>query len=180
MSTTMATGNRTLSLVEVPQHPTMGGGFASSWIDLYGEAMDEALGVEKTSLSAMVEFNAHAVDACELLAGDFAGTVCNALATCMKAQLSWFNLMSEASRVLMAVAVPVGAFAFAKDGSTPASAEVLDHGSMDLVLGEECGSPLPDTEVSLVEAGGSGGPVQADVAETPQQGMDLVIGGTAA
>lgn len=178
MSTTMAAGNRTLSLVEVPQHPTMGGGFASNWIDLYGEAMDEALGVEKTSLSAMVEFNSHAVDTCERLAGDFAGTVCDALAACMKAQLSWFNLMSEASKALMAVAVPMGAFGFAKDA--PASAGVLDHGSMDLVLGEECGSPLPGTEVSLVEAGGSGGPVQAGVAETPERGMDLVIGGTAA
>jgi hypothetical protein len=178
VNTTMAAGERTLSLVEVPQHPTPSGGFAAEWIDLYGDAMDQALGIEKTSFSALAELNSCAVDACDRLAGDFAETVCNVLAVCLKAQLSWFNRMSEAGMVLMAIPVPAGVLAFVKDASTRVSAGGLDHGSMDLVLGEESGCASPGTGLSRAAAGGSGGP--ASPAETPERGMDMVIGETAA
>jgi len=177
---TMTAGHRTLSLVEAPQHPATSGGFASDWIDLYGDAMDDALGIEKTSLCAMAELNSCAVDACERLAGDFTETVCSVLAACMNAQLTWFNLMSAASKALMSVPLPVAVFALASGASTPASAGALEHDSMDLALGDENASPLPGMERSLALPGGSGGPVQANVAEAPELRMDAVIGGTAA
>ena len=65
----MAADRCTLSLVN--QHHTSGGGFASGLLELYGEAMDQALGIEKSSLTAMAELNSCAADTCERLAGDF-------------------------------------------------------------------------------------------------------------
>lgn len=180
MNATMAAGNRTLSLVEVSPRQAPSGGFASDLLGLYGDAMDKALGIEKTSVSAMVELNSCAVDTCERLGGDFVETVCGWFASCMQAQLSWFNLVSEGSRILMTVAVPVGVLAYAEDASAPASAGDLDHGSIDIVLGEESRDPLPGKEMSIVEAAGPGGQPQTAETEAPERGMDVVIGGTAA
>ncbi len=176
MNATMATGNRTLSLVEVTPRQAPSGGFASDLLDLYGEAMDKALGVERTSISAMVELNSCAVDTCERLASDYVETIRGWFAACMQAQLNWFNLVSEGSKALMAVAVPVGVLAYAGNGSAQASAGVLDHGSMDIVLGEDSGVPLAGTARSI--DAGSGG--QAEPADSPERSMDVVIGETAA
>lgn len=178
MNAPVATGNRTLSLVEVPPRQAPSGGFASGLLDLYGEAMDKALGVERTSISAMAELNSCAVDTCERLTGDFMETIGGWFAACMQAQLNWFNLVSEGSKALMAVAVPVGVLAYAGNGSAQASAGVLDHGGMDIVLGEDSGARLAGMARGIVEDAGPGG--QAEPADSPERGMDVVIGETAA
>jgi hypothetical protein len=156
----------------------MNGGFASDWLDLYGEAMDQALGIEKTSLAAMAELNSCAVDTCEHLAGDLFETVCSVFASCVQAQLSWFSLLTDGSKALVAVAVPVGVLAAAGESSAQASAGLLHPNSMDVAMGEGSGDPLPGTVPSIAEAGAPGG--QAQPAETPESGMDVVIGETAA
>lgn len=178
MNPIMAADSPTLSLVEVHQRHTSGGGFASDLLELYGEAMDRALGIEKSSLTAMAELNSCAADTCERLTGNLFETVCGVFASCMQAQLSWLTLMSEGTAVLLAVAVPVGVFAAAGESSVQAWAGLLDHNSMDVAMGESSGAPVPAMALSLVETGGAGGHAQS--AETPERGMDVVIGETAA
>jgi hypothetical protein len=174
----MAADNLILSPVEVNRRQTTNGGFASDLLDLYGEAMDQALGIEKTSLAAMVELNSCALDTCEHLAGDLFETVYSVFASCVQAQLSWLSFLTDGSKALVAVAVPVGMFAAAGEGSAQASAGLLDHTSMDVAMGEGSGDPLPGTVPSIAEAGAPGG--QAQPAETPERGMAVAIGETAA
>jgi len=162
----MAAGNRTLSLVEVNEDQTRCAGFPSDLLNLYGEAMDRALGIERASLSAMVEMNACARDTCERLAGGLLDAVVGAISSCLQAQLSWFTLLAPrvdaGSKAQMSAAAPAGA----------------DH-SMDVVLGEGGGGLWSGVAESIADAGG---PVLARPAEeeAPERGMDLAIGETAA
>jgi hypothetical protein len=153
-------GNRALSLVEVNPSPTPNAGFPSDLLDLYGEAMDQALGIEKASLSAMVEMNSCALDTCERLAGDLFGVMAGVFASCVQAQLSWLMLLVP--RVYESTASPTVA----------APAGALDH-SMDIVIGAGSGDSLPRTALSMAEGGSFAG-------QAPERSMDLAIGDVAA
>lgn len=178
MNPIMAADRCTLSLVEVNQRHTFSGGFASGLLELYGEAMDQALGIEKSSLTAMAELNSCAADTCERLTGDLFETVYGVFASCMQAQLSWLTLMSEGTTALWAVAVPVGVLAAARESSAQASAGLLDHNSMDVAMGEGSGNPKRAKARKNVKTGGTGG--HAQPAEMPERRMDVAIGETAA
>lgn len=177
MNPIMAADSCTLSLVN--QRHTSSGGFASDLLELYGEAMDQALGIEKSSLTAIAEINSCAADTCERLTGDLFETVCGVFASCMQAQLSWLTLMSEGTTALWAVAVPVGVLAAARESSVQASSVgLLDHNSVDVAMGEGRRNPKRAKALKIVEAGGTGG--HAQPAEMPERHMDVAIGETAA
>jgi hypothetical protein len=163
---TMAAGDCALSLVEVNPNRTPNAGFPSDLLDLCSEAMDQALGIEKASLSAMVEINSCALDTCEHLAGDLFGAAVRVFASCVHAQLSWLTLMlpygCAESKVLLNVAAPAG---------VPS----IDQG-MDVVIGAGGGDSWAD--MALSSAGRTAG--QAQPAEALELCMDLVIGETAA
>ena len=168
MNTTMAAGDCALSLVEVNPKETSNAGFPSDFLDLCSEAMDQALGIEKASLSAMVEINSCALDTCEHLAGDLWGAAVRVFASCVQAQLSWLTLMlpsvCEESKALRNVAAAAG---------MPS----IDQG-MDVVIGAGSGDSWADMTLSISPAGRTAG--QARPVEAPELCMDLEIGETAA
>jgi hypothetical protein len=161
MNTTMASGDFALSLVEVNPNKTSNGGFPSGLLDFCSEAMDQALGIEKASLSAMAEINSCALDSCEHLAGDLLGAAVRVFASCVQAQLSWFTLMlpyvCEENKALPCVAAAAGA-------------PSIDQG-MDVVIGAGGGDSWADVALRIAPAGR---------AEAPELCMDLVIGEAAA
>jgi hypothetical protein len=173
----MAAGTRALSLMETNAIQTPNAGFPSDLLDLYGEAMDRALGVEKVSLSAIVEMNSCALDTCERLTGDFVGMVAGAFATCMQVQLAWFTLMVPRlyeGKTSLAVAAPAGSVAAGGEARTQWSAGSLDD-HMDVAIGAGSGDLLPGMALNIGRPGG-----RARTAEPLESGMDLAIGETAA
>jgi hypothetical protein len=136
MSSTLAEGSFSPFLETVDPSRIPNTGFTADFLDSYASAIDQALGIEKASLSAIVGLNSSALDICQDVLRrasapwDLWGTAINAFAFYMESQLNWLTLMSP--RVYgetLATPAPSGVVASSSDGP----AELLEC-SMDVVI----------------------------------------------
>jgi hypothetical protein len=122
-----------LSLVAANEDQTQNAGFSADFQDLCSRAMDQALGIEKASLSTVVTLNSCLLDIYQEalrvnpVFGNLFDMVYQAVACSMELQMNWLTLVApHASSV---VASDVGGKSHPK-----AKADVLER-SMDIALG---------------------------------------------
>jgi hypothetical protein len=168
----MTAGTKTARSASLPlsaakKDQTPNTGFPGDFQDLFSFGLDQAIEIQKTSLSTVVCLNSCAIDIYKntfwfvpSLGGLFE-TAAQSFASCMELQLNWLTMPLAASH---SVATP------------SSSAEELAH-CMDIVIGERVAAANSTVESGSENtvAGGSGTQVKpkAEVSETD---MDIAIG----
>ena len=152
-----------LSFVAANEDQTQNARFPVDFQDLCAFAMDQALGIEKASLSTIVSLNSCVLDIYQEalrfnpVFGNLFDMVFQAVACTMELQMNWLALLApDASRTV------------ASDSGTPAhpTEEELAH-CMDIAIGERLTAPS-STVTSI--SGGQAQPqrkAKADQSESP-------------
>jgi hypothetical protein len=158
-----------LPLAAAKKDQTPNAGFPGDFQDLFSFGMDQAIEIQKASLSTVVCLNSCAIDIYKNVfwfvpsLGGLFETAVQSFASCMELQLNWLNWPIPASR---------------SAASPSSSAEALVH-CMDIVIGERVTAANSTVESGSENsvAGGSGTPAQhkAEVLEL-ETDMDIAIG----
>ena len=161
----MNTGTKTarsapLSRVAANAGQTQNAGFPGDFQDLFSFGMDQAIEIQKASLSTVVCLNSCAIDIYQN-AFWFAPVLSNlfdaaaqSFTFCMELQLNWLTLLIPASHA----------------ASPSSSAEELAH-SMDIAIGEQATATASSSTVA--SSSGTQAQPKAEVLETD---MDIAIG----
>lgn len=183
MTRSAATEDSALFLVATKPAQTQDSELSPDLLNLYGDAMDRALGIEKASLSAIVQLNSCALDLYGHLVDDLIGMAVNACAFYAEAQMSWLTLMMPAMYKSSAASLPVAASAGrtasgGDDHTHPLKGEELER-SVDVAIGAR--SEVARSEVLPAAAPPSGRVAseasgQVRPGEAVERGMDVVIG----
>jgi hypothetical protein len=136
---TIPASSAALSLVPANKGQTPNVGFSSDLQDLCSLAMDQAIGIEKASLTTVVRLNSSVIDIYKNafwfapVFGDLLDTAAKSFAFCIELQMNWLTIMVPHANE---VAAPSSTVASSSGSQAPPTAEELAH-SMDIAIGAQ-------------------------------------------
>jgi hypothetical protein len=143
-------------------------GFPGHFQDLCSFAMDQAIGIEKVSLTTFVSLNSSLIDiyksafCCSPVFSDLVDTAAKSLALSMEMQMNWLSMMLPPATGSLRVASSVD-----DPPARPVEDELAD--SMDVAIGADVASPV--STVSSISDNRSRRPE-----EKREKDMDVAIG----
>jgi hypothetical protein len=174
---TIPASNAALSLVPANEAQTLNAEFPGDFQDLCSLALDQAIGIEKASLTTVVRLNSSVIDIYKNafwfapVFGDLLDTAAKSFAFCIELQMNWLTMLvphaNEESETLLRVAAPDSTLVSSAGSQAAPTAEELAH-SMDIATGAQFEVPSH----TVVQA--------QPTAEVSESDLDSAIGARAA
>lgn len=172
----MNAGTRTarsapLSYMAANEGQTKNSEFPVDFPHLCGLAMDQALGIQQTSLATLISLNSYAIETYQdalwfmPTSGDLLDTVSQAVAYSMAMQLSWLTLFAPHASSTVS----------SNSGQQSEPTEDALAYSMDIAIGEQVTAPR--STVTRISGGQTRQKADADMLE---RSMDIALGPRAA
>jgi hypothetical protein len=136
---TIPASNAALSLVPANEGQTPNAGFPDDFQDLCSLAMDQAIGIEKASLTTVIRLNSSVIDIYKNafwfapVFGDLLDTAAKSFAFCMELQMNWLTMMVPHANE---VAAPSSTVASSSGSQAPPTAEVPES-DLDIAIGAQ-------------------------------------------